>query len=55
MKKKLAVLILLVTLAVTGALAQVPFFGGLPVIDASNLVNAIKRLPYLAAIDRFNS
>lgn len=43
MKKKLAVVALLITLAVTSAFAQIPFFGGLPVFDASNLANAIKR------------
>lgn len=43
MKKKLAVLILLVAVAVTGAFAQIPFPGGLPVFDATNLGNAIKR------------
>ena len=43
MKKKLAVLILLVAVAVTGALAQIPFFGGLPVFDVTNFGNALKR------------
>ena len=43
MKKKLAVLAVLIALAVTSAFGQIPFFGGLPVFDASNLANAIKR------------
>lgn len=42
MKKKLAVLAVPVALAVTSAFGQIPFFG-LPVFDASNLANAIKR------------
>ena len=42
MKKKIVVLALLIVLAVTGAFGQIPF-GGLPVFDASNLANAIKR------------
>jgi len=43
MTKKLAALALLIVLAVTAAFGQVPFLGGLPVFDASNLANAIKR------------
>ena len=43
MKKKLAVFAVLIALAVTSAFGQIPFFGGLPVFDASNLANAIKR------------
>lgn len=43
MTKKLAALALLIVLAVTAAFAQVPFLGGLPVFDATNFGNAIKR------------
>lgn len=43
MTKKLAALALLIVLAVTAAFGQVPFLGGLPVFDATNFGNAIKR------------
>ena len=43
MTKKLAALALLIVLAATAAFAQVPFLGGLPVFDATNFGNAIKR------------
>ena len=43
MTKKLAALALLIVLAVTAAFGQVPFLGGLPVFDATNFANAIKR------------
>ena len=43
MTKKFAALALLIVLAVTAAFGQVPFLGGLPVFDATNFGNAIKR------------
>lgn len=43
MTKKLAAVALLIVLAVTAAFGQVPFLGGLPVFDATNFGNAIKR------------
>ena len=41
MKKSLCVLV--IALTVTSAFAQIPFLGGMPVFDATNFGNAIKR------------
>ena len=43
MKKSLCVLAIVIALTVTSAFAQIPFLGGMPVFDATNFGNAIKR------------
>jgi hypothetical protein len=43
MKKVFCVLAVIIALTVTSAFAQIPFLGGMPVFDATNFGNAVKR------------